>query len=153
MKIYRRSPIIFGVLAVALSGGITVLVMLLLQGDGPHLSFDERVVDFGTFNHDSKIEHKFSFTNRGDATLKILRVVSDCGCTVSTVTSRRLAPGASGAITVAVEPPINAPAYINAPESETVWREVRVFSNDPQEPLQVLVLKGEMDRRDPSLSK
>lgn len=153
MKIYRLSPIVVGVLAVALSGGITVLAMLLLQRDGPRLSFDETVVDFGIVNHDRQIEHIFSFTNRGDATLEILRVVSDCGCTVSTVTSRRLAPGVSGAITIAVEPSIDAPAYIDAPKSETVWREVRVFSNDPQEPLQVLVLKGQMDRRDPSLSK
>ncbi len=65
---------------------------------GPVISFREAVYDAGETWEGESISHIFTFTNIGDAELKISRVRTTCGCTASNLSSDTIAPGESGEI-------------------------------------------------------
>lgn len=59
------------------------------------LKFAPATVDLGRQLQHQQLERTVTVTNTGRAPLEILRVLSDCGCTVATPAERHLAPGAS----------------------------------------------------------
>lgn len=65
-------------------------------GKFPVMEFAETEFDFGTIDQGTAVEHKFSFTNTGDAPLVIVDAKSSCGCTVPEFTREPVAPGATG---------------------------------------------------------
>ena len=83
------------------------------QQKGANISFDKEVHDFGTIKEDEgKVEHKFTFTNTGNAPLIINNVRSSCGCTAPTWTQKPIMPGKTGFVS-AVFDPSNRPGSFN----------------------------------------
>lgn len=66
----------------------------------PVLTFDENPHDFGTVANGSQLEHVFTFTNTGDAPLKVMKAKPSCGCTVPEWSKDPIAPGEKGSMTV-----------------------------------------------------
>lgn len=67
------------------------------------LTFDEARYDFGEVPEGEKVEHTYTFTNTGRVPLIISNARSTCGCTVPTWPKTPIAPGETGAITVAFD--------------------------------------------------
>ncbi len=91
----------------------------------PSISFEETVYNAGDSWEGEIVSHAFSFTNTGDAELKISRVRSSCGCTASNLSSDTIAPGESGEIRAS----FNTRHY-RGQRSQPVY----VTSNDPANP-------------------
>ncbi|MDP8237193.1 MAG: DUF1573 domain-containing protein, partial [Candidatus Erginobacter occultus] len=92
---------------------------------GPAISFRETVFDAGESWEGEVVTHTFTFTNTGDAELKITRVRTSCGCTASNLSSDTIAPGESGEIKAS----FNTRNY-RGKKSQPVY----VTSNDPSNP-------------------
>jgi hypothetical protein len=99
----------------------------------PRIEFEKIEHDFGTVKSDEHALHAFVFKNSGDATLTVHEVQSTCGCTVASWTKEPLAPGASGSVSVSVNP---------AKTSSVFAKMVYVKSNDPAQPQVTLTVRG-----------
>jgi hypothetical protein len=91
----------------------------------PAIEFRETVYDAGESWQGETVSHVFSFTNSGNAELKISRVRSTCGCTASNLSSDTIAPGESGEIRAS----FNTRGY-RGKKSQSIY----VSSNDPGQP-------------------
>lgn len=69
-------------------------------GKFPVMQFDKTVHDFGTIDQGTNVEHRFSFTNTGEAPLVIVDAKSSCGCTVPEKPEGPIAPGEKGELLV-----------------------------------------------------
>jgi cytochrome c553 len=103
---------------------------------GPRISLDHRDHDFGQVLQGKIVEHRFPFTNTGDADLVIEDVSTPCGCTAVVPDQTRIAPGRSSSIDV---------TYDSAARSGDVERVVTVRSNDSVEPVLELHLTAHVD--------
>ena len=68
--------------------------------EGPIITFEEEVYDFGKINQHDDAVHVFNYTNTGDEPLIISSAKGSCSCTVPKWSREPLAPGESGSITV-----------------------------------------------------
>lgn len=102
------------------------------QPDAPTISFRETVYDAGDSWEGEVVSHTFTFTNTGNAELKISRVRSTCGCTASNLSSDTIAPGESGEIRAS----FNTQRY-RGKKSQPIY----VYSNDPANPTIQLLLE------------
>ena len=66
----------------------------------PVMSFDETEYDFGNIAKGTNVEHKFTFTNTGDAPLVIVDAKSSCGCTVPNPPKEPIGVGETGEMLV-----------------------------------------------------
>ncbi len=94
-------------------------------GAAPRIEFDELFWDFGTIYQREEASHRFVFRNKGDATLKIGKVRSTCGCTAALPVAREIAPGEEGEIKV---------TFRAGTMRGRVVKHVYVDSNDPVQP-------------------
>lgn len=70
--------------------------------NGPVISFEKKVHDFGDIVQGDKVEETFKFTNAGNEPLIITNVQVTCGCTTPKGWPRDpIPPGAKGELTVA----------------------------------------------------
>ncbi len=68
-------------------------------------SFEEELFDFGTIKEkEGAVEHKFVFTNSGDAPLIIQGVRASCGCTTPAWTKEPVPPGEKGFVLAKFDP-------------------------------------------------
>lgn len=71
------------------------------KDDLPSIAFQETHFDMGRIVQGNKVEHRFTFTNKGGSALVITDVRGSCGCTVGKDWPREpIPPGESGGITV-----------------------------------------------------
>lgn len=66
----------------------------------PKIKFHETNFDFGTIQEGESVQHEFTFTNTGDAPLKVLKARPSCGCTVPSWSKDPIAPGEKGSMMV-----------------------------------------------------
>jgi len=66
----------------------------------PELTFDDNNYDFGTVQNGEMLEHEFTFTNTGDAPLKVMKANPSCGCTVPEWSKDPIQPGEKGSMKV-----------------------------------------------------
>lgn len=66
----------------------------------PVMTFHQTEHDFGTIAQGTNVEHKFTFTNTGEAPLIISDAKGSCGCTVPEFTKDPVAPGEKGEMLV-----------------------------------------------------
>ena len=66
----------------------------------PELTFDHNNYDFGTVQNGEMLEHEFTFTNTGDAPLKVMKANPSCGCTVPEWSKDPIEPGEKGSMKV-----------------------------------------------------
>ena len=117
--------------SVVLTLGLGLAAMTAFAG--PTLVFEERTYDFGQIIQGDSVEHAFVFSNRGDQPLLINRVRSSCGCTAVLAYTRELQPGSSGEIK----------ATFNSTQFRgPVSKQISIYSNDLQQPVAKLTLKG-----------
>lgn len=65
------------------------------------IKFDTTEYDFGTFYRDvNKLSHTFTFKNVGNHPAVINQVITTCGCTVATYTTKPVLPGKMGTVNI-----------------------------------------------------
>lgn len=64
---------------------------------GPVMTFDEKMVDFGTVKKGEKRTHIYKFTNTGDEDL-VIELVTACDCTTLDYSTEPVKPGGRGEI-------------------------------------------------------
>src|SRR5574339_331543 len=70
--------------------------------NGPAITFEKKVNDFGDITQGDKVEETFRFTNTGNEPLIITNVQVTCGCTTPKGWPRDpIAPGQKGELTIA----------------------------------------------------
>jgi hypothetical protein len=106
------------------------------QQDGaPRIEFDELTFNFGTMYQQEEVSHAFAFRNTGNATLKIEKVRSSCGCTAAMPDKRELAPGEAATLKV---------TFRSGSMRDRVVKRVYVDSNDPAQARVNLTVTGEI---------
>ncbi|HIJ71395.1 MAG TPA: DUF1573 domain-containing protein [Planctomycetes bacterium] len=96
----------------------------------------EKTHHFGKVAPNRKYDCEFKFTNVGDATLKITRIQSTCGCTVPQLKKKSYEPGESGTIKVTFRTPTR--------QGSTTKR-LYILSNDKKNPRLGLTLKATVE--------
>lgn len=72
---------------------------------GPQISFSNKVIDLGTLSRDGdKQVLRLMFSNIGDEPLLIHTVRTGCDCIKAKVEDRRVDPGATGVISITIDP-------------------------------------------------
>ncbi len=66
----------------------------------PRITFAKVVHNFGKIGPGTSNNCEFTFTNTGDAVLKITRTSATCGCTIPKLAKKEYAPGESGTLKV-----------------------------------------------------
>jgi hypothetical protein len=101
----------------------------------PKLEISASLWDFGEKWAGEKAETTITLRNVGKAPLEIGEVKSSCGCTVAKVNKKLLQPGASEEVRV---------TYDTNKRTEKVSQKIRVHSNDPDSPVTVIEVKGQV---------
>lgn len=106
----------------------------------PKIEVEKPVLNLGEVGTDSKRTGEFRFTNTGKAPLKILQVHSCCGVATRGVKAgQEYAPGEKGALEF---------DYLTGSlPVPTVMRELRLQTNDPEQPIVSLTIKASIVRR------
>jgi len=98
----------------------------------PQITFEKTVYDFGEVAGEKKCAGQFTFTNTGNALLRITEVKRCCGAVV-TLDKKELAPGESGVLKV---------EYNSGRGSGMMSRQLHVISNDQVNPDVTLTIKA-----------
>lgn len=104
----------------------------------PVIALVEDRFDFGQVSEGNKVEHEFTVQNKGSADLQIQRVVAGCGCTATTILNSAISPNSETKIQVSLD---TQGLYGDLNKT------VRVYSNDPENPLVSLALSGKVSRK------
>lgn len=99
----------------------------------PKLVIESAVHNFGTVSQGAKVIHDFNLRNGGDSELVIQRIVPSCGCTATSSTADKIAPGGTAQVHVEVD---------TTGFSGEKLKTVRLFTNDPVEPAAILTVRG-----------
>ncbi len=97
------------------------------------LQVEKATHDYGKVSQGTKVKHEFIISNKGNAELKIEKLVSSCGCTASQASSEAIQPGAQGKIFV---------EFDTSGFSGEKIKTVQLYSNDPLHPMETLTLTG-----------
>lgn len=105
----------------------------VVAADGPVVKVENPVHDFGEMGPNASDKCEYKFTNAGNATLKIDRIQSTCGCTVPQLEKKTYEPGESGVIKVTFRAP-SVKGKVN--------KHLYIISNDPKNPRFELGIKA-----------
>lgn len=103
-----------------------LLALAALPAAGQVISVEPKFYDFGTMKQQESRTTFIEVANRGAGLLVIANVEADCGCTVPTLTTSRLAPGESTRIEVRFDS-----KKFHGKQHKTV----KIHSNDPLNPI------------------
>ena len=81
--------------------------------------------DFGSSESGRSVSHEYVIQNKGDALLSISEIRPSCGCTVASISTQAVAPGAEARVTAVLNL-----AGRSGPQHKTI----AVDSNDPKQP-------------------
>jgi hypothetical protein len=98
------------------------------------LQVDKEVHDYGQIEQFANGECFFEITNRGDQPLIISKCDKTCGCTIPKCDPTPIPTGETSIITVTYDTKRIGP----------FTKSVKVHSNDPDEPVKILKIKGEV---------
>jgi hypothetical protein len=99
----------------------------------PQLYITETNVDLGNIRAKQSSVKEIVFTNVGKSVLEIRNIQGNCSCLVAAVDKERLNPGESGTIRITFTP---------EDRKGTQTKAVTVYSNDPQHPVQRVMVAG-----------
>jgi len=122
-------------LVVALAGAPAQTPTPAPDSPRPKIVFDKTVYDFGTVTNGESIQGVFTFRNDGTGVLTIAKPVPQCGCTVANLKTNQLQPGDLGELAFTLTLPKTRQA---------VHKGITIQSNDPQNPVTNLSIKGEV---------
>jgi len=86
----------------ALAATLGIYVQGICGAGTPRIDFERTSYDFGRTTGVHTVAAKINFTNIGDATLKLDKLSTSCGCTEATAEPDTLEPGQAGAISFTV---------------------------------------------------
>ncbi|MBI9034113.1 MAG: DUF1573 domain-containing protein [Bacteroidales bacterium] len=101
--------------------------------NAPEIKFTEHKFDFGTIEQGEEVFHVFEFMNTGKRDLIIRTTKASCGCTASELVSDVIAPGKKAEIQV---------TFTSIGKKDKQKHMVTVVSNDPNNPVVILEMKG-----------
>ncbi|MFC1840939.1 DUF1573 domain-containing protein, partial [Thermodesulfobacteriota bacterium] len=131
---YNLKRIIPVVLCVFYCG--IILTAYACEADAsPAMFIEKKIYDFGKILEGRQMPHDFILENRGNETLKILKVRSNCACAVADY-SEEIPPGQSGRISV---------VFDSKGSDGKVNHKVRVETNDPEQGNLDLSVQGYVD--------
>ena len=107
------------------------------EGVSPKITFEKALLDFGEVGPNTKKTGEIRFTNKGNATLKILKVPGCCGVHTS-LDKMDYAPGESGTINV---------EWTSGTRPSVFSRPMVVHSNDKENPAVTLTVRAKIIRR------
>ena len=102
---------------------------------GAQLSLEKTSHDFGKVEQHSNTSFEFVFTNTGSEPLVLSNVKGSCSCTVPEWPRSPIMPGKSGKILVKYDSKRLGPFS----------RSVTISSNDPEQPSQIIRVKGAVE--------
>jgi hypothetical protein len=105
----------------------------------PVLKFDKYQHNFGRVTEGEVAEWNVGFRNLGNKPLNIKEVKSSCGCTAAVLSSKNLKPGEEGELNI---------KFDTKDRSGKVTRTVTVFSDDPDQPRQIITLYVAINKRE-----
>ena len=105
----------------------SLLVLSLFLLSGPKITFTETKYDFGKQKLRAKVEHHFSFENKGDAPLVITSHETSCHCTSAHYSPEPIMPGQKGDILVKYD----------ATKVGVFYRKVTIYTNAGKEVLTI----------------
>lgn len=134
----RKTIIISGVLLAALaiisiSFNVSALTDSIEKIESAVFAWEGTTYDFGKVKTGNAVEHKFTFTNKGNAPLIISAVKASCGCTVADYSKDPVMPGKEGFVK----------AVYTASQPGHFTKTVTVTANTDDEQI-VLYIKGEV---------
>lgn len=92
--------------------------------------------NFGSIVEGAAVSYDFSINNSGSSDLIIDRVIAGCGCTATSLTATNIKPGEEGRIRVSMD---------SHGMSGRVSKDVRIYSNDPDNAISVVSLVGDIE--------
>ena len=107
------------------------------NGQGPEVTFEKEVHDFGKIISGERVAYGFRFSNTGSAPLLITGIRSGCGCTVGDYPKEPLMPGQDSRINVVFNS-----AGRRGFQSETV----RVLTNSKESVVTLRITAEVLDR-------
>lgn len=119
----------------ALSLGVVAQDGKPVGGNGPMITLDKDVHDYGTISQGANGTSDFKVTNTGDAPLIITTCKGSCGCTVPECPKAPIKPGESAVITVKYD--TKRVGQIN--------KSVTISSNATNTPEKVIRIKGTVE--------
>lgn len=105
----------------------------VVKARAPEIEFEELLFDFGEIMQGDKIDHKFKFTNTGNAPLSVNKADATCGCATPSIPFMDIMPGEQGFIGV---------SYNSVGKEGEEVPQVTIFTNAKTNPNQTLKLKG-----------
>lgn len=104
----------------------------------PVIYITETQYDFGKVNEGDKVNHTFTFVNKGSANLIIKDIKTSCGCTAALLSQDNLAPGQEGTLKIELD---------TKNRSGKMSRTVTINSNDPNDPAKILTIYADIIRK------
>lgn len=117
---------------------LTVMMVCLNcnSKNGASINFQTKIHDFGQVTEEEKTAtYEFVFTNTGSTPLAIHKAIASCGCTTPEYPKEPIAAGASGRIKI---------TYNTVGRPGPFHKTITIYSNDPDTPNTVLIIKGEV---------
>jgi hypothetical protein len=131
----KKSILTFGLFLMAT---LTIAINAQKIGNGPEITFEKEVHDYGVIEVNANGNCEFVFKNTGSEPLIIESAKGSCGCTVPEWPKTPIAPGASASIKVTYD--TKRVGLIN--------KTVTITSNATNAPNSVVRIKGEV--KDPA---
>lgn len=101
------------------------------------MRLDSAYIDLGVIAPDTVVEVSMRFVNSGNGPLSILRVYSDCGCTVPDYSSDPVEPGGEGEIHI---------RFNSRGRTPGAFRKSLRIRTDGRTPRETIILKGRVRR-------
>lgn len=101
---------------------------------GPDIQIDELVYDWGVVNQETRVSHSFAVRNTGTEVLSIGAIKPGCNCSKAVISSTKIHPSHTAQLEVEY-----ATTFTDWGEKMTT---VEVQSNDPDEPVVLVTIKG-----------
>ncbi len=119
-----------------------LLVIPALVMAAPKIVVDQAVYDFGEIKEGTIVTHAFVIRNEGtDPLVFTRRPYSSCGCTVAALPKEVLLPGESLELVATFDSTGFGGRHVR--------KEIRVYSNDPENPVVILALVGYVRAAEP----
>ena len=121
-----------------LTACLLLVGMATAAAQGPSISLDKDVHDYGTITQGADGGCQFTVTNDGTDPLIISRCKGSCGCTVPKCDKDPIMPGATSVINVRYDTKRIGP----------INKSVTITSNASNEPTKVIRIKGKVEASD-----
>lgn len=105
------------------------------SGNSGHLKLDSMYVDLGDVDQDKVAEAVMRFRNTGNAPFSIIRIFSDCGCTVPSYPTDPVLPDSTGDIRIRFDGRKRQPGS---------FRKVLRIRSDADNEREILTVKGKV---------